>query len=899
MVWVTVALAALIMSVLAAVSLLLPVYVESRLIPRLADSMGLDAREMHVRHIGFRGTDIGHVRFDGKGAPVLSCGAVHIDYSPVSLVRGKIIGVTLIGPRVELAATGDGITIPGLTLPNADGKSQIQETSVDLQTLIPIGIDWLRVQQAEVAIQWGDRRLVVALDAAIDTANLDKGRLSGQVQASILGNIVVLDATIDQQGNHARILLKSNGFLLESLGPTGLIPKRVTLAGTADLHGEVSFSIAPLAVNTVTVDIGLPDVWMAAGDAIIENLAVTGPAAPPVVLKLQSNARHQVQWSCTPFQFTAAARGKVTGLQGVWQPSPSGWTARADIAALLPVQTMASGTGIKNALPLNGRIEARGVSGDSIAFTANAGVGAALTLSRGAAEITTAACNMGIEGRYNSGILAGDGVFSAADVHVRSPDFTAALQRIAANATVALPPPDAESAAAFTIRSVVSDMRSKTGTARLVFPKFEINASGRQADGDAPWRVSAELRTERAALMDPGKKLIVKDISLDLPLEWPPPDNGKNGRLHVRSVQWDKHHLGAIRGILQQGADGVTIDLRHDSKLFPGMVVLAHGGLNRSGPQFEARIADYEVKEGVDLGRFFPEAEGILAKGRISASMQFAAEGNAPMATATLVVDQAGVRQEDSQLELKDVRLDMFMEDLISIRSAPKQTLHIAELQFGKLAAHSLDVEFQVERGQTLFVEKAGIDWCDGRINTAAIRVSPGVEDYDITLFCDRINLAMLLDQLGAAEASGKGTVNGRIPVHWIDGRLIFDNGFLYSTPGQSGAIQLSGTEVLLAGLPPGTPQHTQLDIATEALKDYTYQWAKLFVSSDEDNLLLALKFDGKPNRLLPFAYDKSLGQFKRVAGQGQADFKGISIDLNFTSPLNDIIHYKELLKQN
>ena len=46
----------------------------------------------------------------------------------------------------------------------------------------------------------------------------------------------------------------------------------------------------------------------------------------------------------------------------------------------------------------------------------------------------------------------------------------------------------------------------------------------------------------------------------------------------------------------------------------------------------------------------------------------------------------------------------------------------------------------------------------------------------------------------------------------------------------------------------------------------------------------------------LPFAYDQQLGQFKRVAGEGQADFKGISIDLNLRSPLNEIMNYKELL---
>ena len=184
-------------------------------------------------------------------------------------------------------------------------------------------------------------------------------------------------------------------------------------------------------------------------------------------------------------------------------------------------------------------------------------------------------------------------------------------------------------------------------------------------------------------------------------------------------------------------------------------------------------------------------------------------------------------------------------------------------------------------------------------LNTGALRITPGRDDYKLTLFCDRLDLAMVLEQLGAAEASGEGTVNGRIPLHWSDGSLTFDRGFLFSTPGKTGTIRLGGTQSLLTALPPGTPQHAQLDIATEALKDYTYKWARLYLESEDRDLLLKLQFDGKPNRLLPFAYDTGLGRFKRVSGEGEADFTGISIDLNFRSPLNEILRYRKIFNQN
>ena len=177
------------------------------------------------------------------------------------------------------------------------------------------------------------------------------------------------------------------------------------------------------------------------------------------------------------------------------------------------------------------------------------------------------------------------------------------------------------------------------------------------------------------------------------------------------------------------------------------------------------------------------------------------------------------------------------------------------------------------------------------------MRIQPDMKKLDLTLFANRLNLAQVLNQLGVARASGQGTVNGRIPLRWADGAMLFDDGFLYSTPGQTGTIQVTDTADLLQGLPKDTPQFIQLDIATEALKDYTYNWARVGIDSRDDLLMVSLKLDGRPNQLLPFAYNQERGMFQRIEGRGQAEFLGINIDLNFKSPMNQILHYKDLLR--
>ena len=107
----------------------------------------------------------------------------------------------------------------------------------------------------------------------------------------------------------------------------------------------------------------------------------------------------------------------------------------------------------------------------------------------------------------------------------------------------------------------------------------------------------------------------------------------------------------------------------------------------------------------------------------------------------------------------------------------------------------------------------------------------------------------------------------------------------------------MKGTEILTAGIPPGTPQYIQMELAREALKDYDYSWAKLNLTTEGEEFLLRLQFDGKPAKLLPFVYKKEIGGFVKVeAGGPGSRFQGIRLDVNFRLPLNKLMQYKDIV---
>jgi len=171
-----------------------------------------------------------------------------------------------------------------------------------------------------------------------------------------------------------------------------------------------------------------------------------------------------------------------------------------------------------------------------------------------------------------------------------------------------------------------------------------------------------------------------------------------------------------------------------------------------------------------------------------------------------------------------------------------------------------------------------------------------GRNSYRATIFCDGIVLSQLLNELGVARASGAGEVMGRIPVVYDKRGFTFDSGFLFSVPGEGNKLRLVDTDNLLSGIPKGTAQFAQLDIANEALKNFDYQWVKINLATERDALKVNMQIDGKPSEPMPFKYDKQKGYFVRVKGKG-ARFQGIRLNVNTSVPLNRLFLFNNKLQ--
>jgi hypothetical protein len=347
---------------------------------------------------------------------------------------------------------------------------------------------------------------------------------------------------------------------------------------------------------------------------------------------------------------------------------------------------------------------------------------------------------------------------------------------------------------------------------------------------------------------------------------------------------------------------GVVFEGRHENALFPGLT-LAFGGTSQmvspiKGQGHETKIdfevAPYTTLSPIDLGRFQKSLKDMSLTGSVAlgGNWQFDSRGGVGALHGKFYDGRLEMGDKDKSIDGLAIELSSF--DLGAMRSAPLQQLRFKTAAFGGVTLSDGHLGFQIESAKSLFIEKGRVKWCDGNVYTEAIRLSSDGEFYDMALYGDRLDLAMVLEQFGVAKAQGQGTVNGRIPVRLGKGKIRFGDGFLFSTPGDGGTISLSGTEMLTSAIQPGTPQYAQMELAREALRNFDYEWAKVTLGTEGDELVLKMQFDGKPAKPLPFVYKKELGSYvKMKEGEQTLVFqRRIRLDVNFRLPIDKLLHY-------
>lgn len=397
-----------------------------------------------------------------------------------------------------------------------------------------------------------------------------------------------------------------------------------------------------------------------------------------------------------------------------------------------------------------------------------------------------------------------------------------------------------------------------------------------------------------------AQKLAMREIAFTLPL---PPTETNPGTLTAGSIQLDRSKIGSVSSTIQLRGRDFLLAGTCRSPLAPKAQLNFRGTFEpKSGatPEmlFEFNLPTYTPDKPLRLGDYVPSLGDAAANASLSLGGAVRLE-NGKLTTGLQVMLRNGFfRMPDSDLELSGLSLDLRFDDLFKLTTPPAQRLKIAKIRAGKINITDLEVHFEIESTSQVTIENAGFHWCGGELYMRPLRLRTNQQVWNTTFYCENINLATMLLELGIAPPGtvGDGTVFGKLPVRFDRKRgFFFDRSYLYSRPGTESHIAVSEPDKLLAG-GGAVLKQTQLEFASEALRDFNYNWVKFHLQTEADQLVISLQFDGQPVGPLPFGYDEESGELRRDPTV-KAHFQGIQLNINTRVPLNLLLNLNKRLQ--
>lgn len=897
---------------LAGLLFYLPIFLESRFIPELAANFGLPAVQCDVRRIGLTGADLGSLSIGDNERSGISVDSVQINYSPTGLYRREIERVLVSGITLNCEIKENEITLQGLDFKKLlhslqPEKAIASETTSSQQ----IWIKNLKIRNAVVICEWQKNLFRLPFEIEGVSENRDQDLLQCHLNLFPRGEPIHLNADIDL--NHQKILLKIDAadIQVDRFADLSKLIPGLLLSGHAAMQGKAEIDIAPFTLSSAFLKLQFQDQGSTYKHLKLRESLNSENKPRPVQLEINKDAKEDWKIFLNAIALDSEIPLKISdiAITSKIKPDAVECSGNFNIAiekskpgAVFPVKMM-------NPVFLNGMFASKFSKNLEWEFNVTGKGTDQLFLKDQQPNIRINTLTIS----SNTPVFDLSGQGNTSEGTLKCSVAVPAVHGEAKPAKVKIPVLSFKAETFFNKTNIgiknwaschltAQNTNLNLNSINCKIPTLSLDGTWKENSGGTP-QFDGDFKIKSGRVYDRKTKAQLRSVNVLLPVKWPVGGTASKGNISVKAIHWENRDIGSIKGSIQQKGPELVFNAKLDNTLFPGVSIKSSGKSKIfSDPNPETRIR-YNISNDLsapdmDWGRILPQAKGIKSRGEFSIAGIVEADAKGIRHSLKADVINTQVRQEDADFTLEGMNMDLFLSDVLNMKSAPAQKLTFKKASLGNLDLTHGSFNFQFENNQSIFIEKSSFNWCQGNVNTQSFRLLPGIADYDIILHCDRLNLAMLLEQLGVGIAAGKGTVNGKIPLRFQKGKLSFDDAFLYSTPGAGGKIYLTGTEILTAGIPSNTPQYAQIELVREALKDFDYEWAKVKLLTEDDNLLLKIQFDGKPATALPFVYKKELGGFARAeAGIKGSVFKGIRLDINLHLPLDKIMQYKNVYR--
>jgi hypothetical protein len=894
---------------LAAASFILPRYLESRVIPKIAADAGISDYELDVRRVGLNGADLGPLRIGRDKTPALLVRSIQIDYRLKGLLRYRIERAVLSGIEIHADYSNGHFSFRGFDLQAfLSGKPSKSNSSVPARK-IPATASFGRIEirNATAIFEINNRLYHIPFESDITAEDRSAAVFDVDVHFYPRGQKISAAIRADLDAQSAVLQLDAYQLdLVRFADLPGIFPDLI-LSGKTRIKGAARFNYSPFALLSANLKLELQEINISYDTVRVQNVKSAEGQKKPFIVAADTGDGQKWDISGSSLSVVSPVPVEISGFAGSIRTSPESIKSAGNVAVVFVPSPVSDKQAVKleKALPFEAAYSAGyDLDGDwQFILTNRAQKKSSLNPAEfrfDQYKITSKIPDIDLHMEKMNRNIKTAGSARLYDIKLISGPITARVPASVLQGSAEIDLSGKKTSQA-TLKLKSTGTGINLGSRKIDIPEATLSANFIQ-DEKSSIRAQGLLRFSDADLSDPELNAAAHGIAASLPLKWPVHGDAKAGIISVAGLRYQNLDLGSVSVKVQQTENGLNFAGNHSNRLIPELALKFTGSahpFSEQDPKTEIQfeLTRSEVKSEIELGKFSAAAQGMHLAGIFSFNGNLLVNPRGFGGGLKAKLRDGRLSWPENKITIDGIQATLSLPDLPNVRSAPQQTLTFKSASLGDIEVNNGSIDFQIESPQSFFIEKSRFKWCDGSVDTQAMRITPQKKDYNLVLFCDRLNLAKVLNQFGAANANGRGTVNGKIPLRYNRGILSFDDGFLFSTPGEGGKILLTDTEILTAGVPPGTPQYVQLELAREALSDYDYTWAKLNITSEGEDLLIGLKLDGKPAKTLPFVYKKEIGGFAKIEADGQGSvFQGINLNVNFRLPLNKILYYKDII---
>ena len=219
---------------------------------------------------------------------------------------------------------------------------------------------------------------------------------------------------------------------------------------------------------------------------------------------------------------------------------------------------------------------------------------------------------------------------------------------------------------------------------------------------------------------------------------------------------------------------------------------------------------------------------------------------------------------------IEDVNGKVRFSDLLGLTTDRGQVVTVGSLSIGVPLTDGR-IQFHLDKGKVLGVEKAGFPFAGGRIAISPLQWTLGGKDQRVEVTADAIELSQLVAVLKLPDVQATGTVSGTFPVDFVGSEVQVRDALL-AADAKGGRIAYTGDAVNSAA-----DNDPNAKLAFDALKDLQFSVLEIGLSGDLMNRTVAsVHLIGRNTQ--PLAFGKKLTMPK-----GQAFEFNLSLDSDLT----------------